>query len=92
MSFILPTRPVKDINDQTKARYERYLNALAFQGYDTPGKLTRSAKKVIAYINNEWQAPATKKVVLSAIFYALNGKSSIPFYTEYQKYKTAVAN
>jgi hypothetical protein len=27
---------------------------------------------------------------LSAIFYALNGKSSIPFYTEYQKYKTAI--
>jgi hypothetical protein len=90
MSFILPAKPIKEVNAQTKARYERYLNALAFQGYDTPGKLTRSAKKVIAYINNEYQAPATKKVVLSAIFYALNGKSSIPYYTEYQKYKTAI--
>ena len=86
----MPTTPIKEVNAATKARYERYLNALAFQGYDTPGKLTRSAKKVITYINSEWEAPATRKVVLSAIFFVLNGKSSIPFYTEYQKYKTAI--
>lgn len=90
MSFSMPAAPIKTINEDTKKRYERYLNALAFQGYNTAGKLTRSSKKVIEYINKEWTAPATKKVVLSAIFYALNGKSSIPFYTEFQKFKTAI--
>ena len=89
MPFQMPTEFTKEIAVSTAKVYKSNLNTLASAGFDTVEKIQKEQKKVIEVIKeiqgNDEKARLKRRIMLSAIFWAVPLPAKNQYHTYWQK-------
>jgi hypothetical protein len=91
MPFVMPTEFQKEIALSTQKVYKSKLNSLASKGFDTVEKIQKEQKKVVEAIKEitgdgqDEKSRLQRRIMLSAIFWAIPLPTKNQYHTYWQK-------